>query len=72
MTFIPLILLKNHKSRRKLQHAETTGEILGEKDLIVKRIRNRTILFHALLFTPFILFWATILASLERTPLTGR
>ncbi|KAH9039698.1 hypothetical protein EDB84DRAFT_1587687 [Lactarius hengduanensis] len=35
-------------------------------------IRRRTILFHALIFTPCILFWAAVVASLERTPLTGR
>lgn len=32
----------------------------------------RTILFHVLILTPILLFWATIIASLERTPLTGR
>jgi hypothetical protein len=35
-------------------------------------MRRRTILFHALMFTPVVLFWVSILASLERTPLTGR
>lgn len=40
--------------------------------MLLKRIRNRTILFHILLSIPATLFWATIVASMERTPLTGR
>ena len=39
---------------------------------ILQKIRTRTILFHMMLLTPVLLFWATIVASLERTPLTGR
>jgi hypothetical protein len=38
----------------------------------LKGIRRRTILLKVLLSIPLILFWSTILASLERTPLTGR
>ena len=43
-----------------------------KRPVILKRIRARTILFHILIMTPILLFWATIIASLERTPLTGR
>ena len=43
-----------------------------QRPIILQRIRTRTILFHLLLLAPVLLFWATIVASLERTPLTGR
>jgi hypothetical protein len=43
-----------------------------KRPVILQRIRMRTILFHVLIMTPILLFWATIVASLERTPLTGR
>lgn len=43
-----------------------------KRPVILRRIRMRTILFHILVLTPVLLFWATIIASLERTPLTGR
>ncbi|KAF8917455.1 hypothetical protein CPB85DRAFT_1374243 [Mucidula mucida] len=74
LTFVPVILLKNHKSRRILKHVELQGHEASEakKNDILKRIRNRTILFHILLMIPATLFWATIIASMERTPLTGR
>jgi len=72
-TFIPLVLLKNHKLRRHLAIAEASG--YGDSDkksFVLRKIRYGTILFHLLLFTPAVLFWLTILASVERTPLTGR
>ncbi|KAI0784254.1 peptidase family M48-domain-containing protein [Abortiporus biennis] len=74
LTFVPIILLKNHKSKRFLSKAEQwkIPDLDAKKDMIIKGIRHRTILFHVLLFAPFLLFWATIIASLERTPLTGR
>ncbi|EMD33520.1 hypothetical protein CERSUDRAFT_118092 [Gelatoporia subvermispora B] len=73
LTFVPVILIKNLKSRKELRWAEKTGKTdEARKELVLKRIRNRTILFHTLLFIPVLLFWATIAASLERTPLTGR
>ena len=43
-----------------------------KRPVILQKIRTRTILFHLMLLTPVLLFWATIVASLERTPLTGR
>ncbi|PBL03496.1 hypothetical protein ARMGADRAFT_912638 [Armillaria gallica] len=74
LTFVPVILLKNHKSRRYLKFADLKGIPTSEekKTQLLKRIRNRTILFHILLLIPATLFWLTIIASLERTPLTGR
>lgn len=74
MTFVPLLLLKNIKSRKMLQHAEKYGhpDLEGKKERTLRKIRQRTILFHILIFIPLFLYWATIIASLERTPLTGR
>ncbi|THH33210.1 hypothetical protein EUX98_g978 [Antrodiella citrinella] len=72
-TLIPFILIKNHKLRRGLAIAEASG--YGDSDrksFMLRKIRYGTILFHLLLFTPVVLFWLTILASVERTPLTGR
>ncbi|KAK0204894.1 peptidase family M48-domain-containing protein [Desarmillaria ectypa] len=74
LTFVPVILLKNHKSRKYLKFADIKGIPTSEekKTQLLKRIRNRTILFHILLLIPASLFWLTIIASMERTPLTGR
>ncbi|KAJ6619774.1 hypothetical protein B0H10DRAFT_2024923 [Mycena sp. CBHHK59/15] len=74
LTVLPVILIKNHKTRRHLKHAALHGVPIDEErtNTLLKRIRNRTLLFHALFFIPGILFWSTIFASLERTPLTGR
>ncbi|KAJ7274375.1 hypothetical protein B0H12DRAFT_1088370 [Mycena haematopus] len=74
LTITPVILFKNHKTRRHLKHAALHGIPLSEEktNTLLKRLRNRTLLFHLLFFIPGILFWATIFASLERTPLTGR
>ncbi|CCM02219.1 uncharacterized protein FIBRA_04299 [Fibroporia radiculosa] len=77
LTFIPVVFLKNLKGRKILQridHKMSNGHTnLDEKRATLsKRVRQSTILFHVLLFTPVVLFWLTILASLERTPLTGR
>ncbi|OBZ72195.1 Survival factor 1 [Grifola frondosa] len=74
LTFLPIIMLKNMKSKRQLRWAEAQGhpDLDAKKDMVMRGIRNRTLVFHALLFIPIVLFWATILASLERTPLTGR
>ncbi|ETW83031.1 Metallo peptidase M48 [Heterobasidion irregulare TC 32-1] len=84
-TFIPVILVKNHRTRKILKHVEDAkkkdpnavfparfDKLVENKGDVLRRIRKRTILFHGLLFTPIFLFWAAIVASLERTPLTGR
>ena len=73
LTFIPLLLLKNHKWRRHLAVAEASGDANADrKSFVLRKIRYGTILVHLLLFTPAVLFWLTMLASAERTPLTGR
>ncbi|KAJ7707701.1 peptidase family M48-domain-containing protein [Mycena rosella] len=74
LTVIPVLLIKNHKTRRHLKHAALNGVPISEDrtNTLLKRIRHRTLLFHLLFFIPGALFWSTIFASLERTPLTGR
>ena len=85
LTFIPVLLVKNHASRKLLKRIEMVKkesgdstlprpvkEFVGSHGKLLQSIRRRTILFHALIFTPIVLFWAAVVASLERTPLTGR
>lgn len=76
LTFLPLLLIKNRFNRKYIKHHEHfhNGEPVPEerKALLLQRIRTRTIIFHMLLFIPVALFWVAILASAERTPLTGR
>lgn len=57
-----------------LQMAAVNGKEVSEesKANMLSRIRKRTILYRFLLFMPFTLLCATVLASIERTPLTGR
>lgn len=70
LSLAPILLIKNRKSRKWLQ--KDLPGIEEKRPVILKRIRTRTIIFHILVMTPILLFWATIIASLERTPLTGR
>ncbi|KAJ7066984.1 hypothetical protein C8F01DRAFT_980229 [Mycena amicta] len=74
LTIVPVLMIKNHKTRRHLKHAALHGVPISEEkqDQMLKKMRRRTLLFHALFLIPAILFWGTIFASLERTPLTGR
>ncbi|KAJ7035082.1 hypothetical protein C8F04DRAFT_1100034 [Mycena alexandri] len=74
LTVIPVLLFKNHKTRRHLKYAALHGVPVSEEKSksLLRKIRNRTLLFHLLFFIPGLLFWSTIFASLERTPLTGR
>jgi len=70
LSLAPLLFFNNRNSRRILQKNLPGTE--EERPVILQRIRARTFLFHVLIMTPILLFWATIIASLERTPLTGR
>ncbi|KZT73703.1 hypothetical protein DAEQUDRAFT_721773 [Daedalea quercina L-15889] len=79
LTFMPIALLNKLKSHKKLQkidakikNGKESDELHQWRERVVERLRNSTRLFHFVLFTPIILFWLTIVASLERTPLTGR
>ncbi|KAF9450897.1 hypothetical protein P691DRAFT_809246 [Macrolepiota fuliginosa MF-IS2] len=75
LTFVPLILIKNRGSRicvliGKTRHGQPISP--EKKEAVLKRIKHRTYFLKILLLVPFALFWGTIIASLERTPLTGR
>ncbi|KAF7312241.1 hypothetical protein MIND_00237100 [Mycena indigotica] len=74
LTIIPVLMFKNHKTRRHLKHAALHGFPISEEkqDQLLQKMRRRTYIFHALFLIPAVLFWGTIFASLERTPLTGR
>ncbi|KAI0033072.1 hypothetical protein K488DRAFT_78082 [Vararia minispora EC-137] len=88
LTFIPIILVKNFFTRKFLQrvdhiqkkhageqcmHSCHNEEKFTEKRTrLMKGLRTRAIIFHLLMFSPFALFGLAVLASLERTPITGR
>ncbi|KAG5634922.1 hypothetical protein H0H81_000312 [Sphagnurus paluster] len=74
LTFMPVILISNAKSRSKMKYAALHGVPKSEesKAQALKQIRNRKWLLYGMLLVPMTLFWGTIVASLEKTPLTGR
>jgi len=74
MTFLPVVLLKKHSSIRKIRHAQLHGIPLSDekREKYMRRLKSSTRLLQVMLFIPFIVFWVTIVAALERTPLTGR
>lgn len=74
LTFFPILLWKNMKSAKIIKYAAIHGipALEEHKQLHMSRIRSRTRLLQIILAIPVILFWATIVASLECTPLTGR
>ncbi|KDR76253.1 hypothetical protein GALMADRAFT_247551 [Galerina marginata CBS 339.88] len=74
LTFIPLLWFKNKRSEKMIKYAALHGFPTSEehKEKQMSKIRRRTRALQVLLFIPFFIFWATIVASLEQTPLTGR
>ncbi|KAF9003970.1 hypothetical protein BDQ17DRAFT_1241618 [Cyathus striatus] len=74
LTFMPMVLFKNHKVQRKLKHAAYHGVPHSAETIktSLKRIRIGKTVMSLIILVPCVLFWATIIASLERTPLTGR
>ena len=74
LTFIPLVWLKNFKFLKVIKSGSIRGVPTTEEDKAryLKGLRHGRVLLRVLLSIPFVLFWATIIASLERTPLTGR
>ncbi|EAU85481.2 hypothetical protein CC1G_06382 [Coprinopsis cinerea okayama7 len=57
-----------------MKHAHIHGIQISEekREKYMKRLKLSTRLLQAMLLFPFLVFWATIVASLEQTPLTGR
>ena len=76
LSLLPVFLIKNAAMKRKLRMAQESGdtEMIEriQKHMTVKKKKERMLIVHILLFIPVFIFWATILASMERTPLTGR
>ncbi len=74
LTFVPILLLGNLRSKKLIRVADEhkIPELVEKREEMLGKIRRNTVLFHILIFVPIIIFWATIIASLERTPLTGR
>ncbi|EIW57450.1 uncharacterized protein TRAVEDRAFT_37917 [Trametes versicolor FP-101664 SS1] len=74
LTFVPILLLGNLRSKKLIKVADEhkIPELVEKREEMLGKIRRNTVLFHILIFVPIIIFWATIIASLERTPLTGR
>lgn len=48
------------------------AEFAEKREKIIRGLRTSTFLYRIMLATPILLFGLTVLASLERTPLTGR
>lgn len=75
-TFLPFLAFKNCFARKYITHHQYFPGAEPPSDektaMILKRIRARTIISNTLLLIPVVLFWIAILASAERTPLTGR
>jgi len=74
LTLVPVLLLGRGRSRRIVNHAHIHGIEISEERRAehLKKLKYSTRLLQILTVIPFLLFWATIVASLEQTPLTGR
>ncbi|KAG5724696.1 hypothetical protein E4T56_gene3750 [Termitomyces sp. T112] len=74
LTFMPAIMITNHKSKKKLKYAHLHGVPKSEETIarVMKQIRVRRNLLYSLFLVPITLLWGTIVASLEQTPITGR
>lgn len=71
MTFLPFIFIKNARSSRKMKSADaSTPE--EKKVEMSNQIRRLRFALYGLPLVSISLLCATIIASLERTPLTGR
>ncbi|TDL16562.1 hypothetical protein BD410DRAFT_755349 [Rickenella mellea] len=73
LTFVPVVLMGNHKARRYIRHVIQDKPELEEKKLSLQnKIRKSTIFYRTLIVIPLLLFSLTLISSVERTPLTGR
>lgn len=74
LTFLPVLLIKNKGALWLIKQGDKAPCPLSEERRaeLARKIRRRTWLLRFTLALPVLLFWATVLASLERTPLTGR
>ncbi|KAH8826452.1 hypothetical protein DL96DRAFT_1608021 [Flagelloscypha sp. PMI_526] len=72
MSMMPILFLTTVKSKHKLQRAEERGEEHPRRAHLLKQIQAHSYILRVMVALPTLLFFATLLASLERTPLTGR
>ena len=74
LTFIPLVWIKYIKVRKVVNSGLIRGVPTTEEDKAryLKGLRRGRVALKTLLSIPIVLVCATIIASLERTPLTGR
>lgn len=56
----------------KIAKGNGNEELHKRREVVTERFRNSTRFFYLIVFTPILLFWLTIVSSMERTPLTGR
>jgi hypothetical protein len=67
---------KIFKTRRILRRVELNRDDFPASEetraRLMKKINKARTILRVLVVIPFVAFWATIAASLERTPLTGR
>jgi hypothetical protein len=74
-TFVPALAIGMAKSRRWLDQKDKDGSSSlpeAKRGLLLEKIRRLSKLNKALIAIPVVLVLATTIASLERTPLTGR
>ncbi|KAI5122271.1 hypothetical protein M0805_002352 [Coniferiporia weirii] len=73
LTFVPLVMMKNHFSRKYLKYVIKDNPDMEERRVeLRRRIRQHTLFYRALIAVPFVIFGLTFIASMERTPLSGR
>ncbi|KAF9533816.1 hypothetical protein CPB83DRAFT_756947 [Crepidotus variabilis] len=74
LTFIPIFWLGGLRSKRAIQYAAVHGIPVSDekREAHIRTLRRSILALKILVAIPFTLFWATIIGSLERTPLTGR
>jgi hypothetical protein len=76
LTLVPIAIVRKHvgaKWIKKLdRYPNKYPELEAKRPSLMRKIKINAIILKVLLFVPAGLFGLVVLASLERTPLTGR
>ncbi|KAL5486017.1 hypothetical protein ACEPAI_7061 [Sanghuangporus weigelae] len=73
LTFLPIVAVKNFMTRKYLKKIiKHHPELAYKRDEVERHLRKSIISYRFLVAVPIVLFGLTFLASLERTPLSGR
>ncbi len=72
LTFLPVVIIKNHFARKYIKHVSDKPEFAEKTVKVQKMMRRGVVFYRVLIAVPLALFALTSLASLERTPLSGR